>query len=75
MAYSFQKQGIGQFQLNAYNTDKTLTLKNVSSGAMLADGGVYVINGIIKLITIAGAQTLYPITDSKLVSDERVIST
>lgn len=72
MAYSFQLQREGQFQLNAYNADKSLTLKRVNA---VNDRDTQIINGIISLLTVVGAQSLYPITDSKRIVDQRVTET
>lgn len=72
MAYSFQRQEIAQLQLNAYNTEKTLTLKNIGSSDNSSQQNM-LINNYVKLLTIAGAQSLYPITDAKRIVDERII--
>ena len=72
MAYEFQRQEIAQLQLNAYNNDKTLTLKNVAGQNFSLDQNA-IVGTYIKLLTIAGAQSLYPITDSKRIVDERII--
>lgn len=77
MAYGFDRKNVGQFVLNAYNNDKNLTLKNVTNGNWTtgASQTSKTIENVVSLISIAGAQSLYPITDSKRVVDEPVIET
>lgn len=75
MAYEFQRQAIGTFQLNAYNSDKTLTLKNIGVNINNDQTGGVTIPAIINLLTVAGAQDIYEMTDSKRTLDDRVIET
>lgn len=70
MAYLFRNQPVSKFVLNEYNNDKSLTLNGVGTTRVLDDNTI--VNCVIDFLTIAGAQSLYTITDSKRVLDQRI---